>query len=154
MEFNWSTIAWIAGLIFVYIFGLVEGRSKGYKKRKAEEAQEKQNQPPAAPETVTVAVDDPGVLRIREERGAFTLDLDGARLDPVALSVDQRKRLIEILNVMRPWLEGRTTTAPAPVPIAAPSLSNRRAVDPISDPAGSVEASPPLSTSAPQPSAP
>ncbi len=151
MEFNWSTIAWIAGLLFVYIFGLVEGRSKGYKKRKAEEAQEKQNQPPAAPETVTVTVDEPGILRIREEHGAFTLDLDGNRVHPTSLSADQRKRLIDILNVMRPWLEGRSTAAPAPAPIATPSLSNRRVMEQPSVPPASVQA-PSTSTPVPQPS--
>ena len=151
--FNWSTIAWIAGLLFVYIFGLVEGRSKGYKKRKAEEAQEKQNQPPAAPETVTVTVDEPGILRIREERGAFTLDLDGARVHPASLSADQRKRLIEILNVMRPWLEGRSTAAPAPAPIATPSLGNRRAMEQPSAQPASVQPSSSTSTPVPQPPA-
>ena len=114
MEFNWSTVAWIAGLLFVYIFGLVEGRSKGYKKRKAEEEQEKKEQPPLSPETITVTVDDPGLLRIRNEEGAFTLDLDGARVNPISLSPDQRKRLIEILNIMRPWLEGRSAPVPPP----------------------------------------
>ena len=57
MDFNWSILAWIAGLIFVYVFGLFEGRGQGYKKRKAEEEQEKKEKPappPAAPETVTI----------------------------------------------------------------------------------------------------
>jgi hypothetical protein len=120
MEFNWSTLAWIAGLLFVYIFGLVEGRSKGYKKRKAEEALEKREQPPSPPETVTVAVDDPGLLRLKNQDGAFMLDLDGARLNPMTMSPGQRKRLIEILNIMRPWLEGKpqtpATMTPAPLP--------------------------------------
>src|SRR5687767_1354691 len=107
MEFNWSILGWIAALLFVYIFGLMEGRSKGYKKRKAEEEQEKRDQPHASPETVTVQVDDPGMLRIRKEGGAFTLDLDGTRVNPASLSADQRKRLIELLSIMRPWLEGR-----------------------------------------------
>lgn len=113
MEFNWSTIAWIAGLLFVYIFGLVEGRSKGYKKRKAEEEQEKKSQPPPPSETVTVTVDDPGILRIKNENGAFVLDLDGNRLNPISLLPEQRKRLIEVLNIMRPWLEGKPVSAPA-----------------------------------------
>jgi hypothetical protein len=90
-------------LLFVYIFGLVEGRSKGYKKRKAEEEQEKKSQPPLQPETVTV--DDPGILRIKNENGAFALDLDGNRVSPISLLPEQRKRLIEILNIIRPWLE-------------------------------------------------
>lgn len=120
MEFNWTTLAWIAGLLFVYIFGLVEGRSKGYKKRKAEEALEKRDQPPPPPETVTVTVDDPGLLRIKNQDGAFLLDLDGTRLNPMTMSAEQRKRLIEILNIMRPWLEGKSQTSPAMTAAPAP----------------------------------
>jgi hypothetical protein len=120
MEFNWTTLAWIAGLLFVYIFGLVEGRSKGYKKRKAEEALEKRDQPAPAPETVTATVDDPGLLRIKNQDGAFLLDLDGTRLNPLTISADQRKRLIEILNIVRPWLEGKSQTSPAMTAAPAP----------------------------------
>jgi hypothetical protein len=124
MEFNWSILAWIAGLVFVYIFGLYEGRGQGYKKRKAEEQSEKKDQPaPAAPTTVTV--DDPGLLRIKNEGGSFALDLDGVRVNPLSLSADQRKRLIDMLNIMRPWLEGRSAPAPNPsmntMPPPAPS---------------------------------
>jgi hypothetical protein len=113
MEFNWSTIAWIAGLIFVYIFGLFEGRGQGYKKRKAEEQEEKKTQPPPQPETVTVTVDDPGILRIKNENGAFALDLDGNRVNAGPLLPEQRKRLIEILSIIRPWLEGKPVSPPA-----------------------------------------
>jgi hypothetical protein len=113
MELNGSTIAWIAGLTFVYIFGLVEGRIKGYRKRKAEEEQEKKSQPPPEPETVTVTVDDPGILRIKNENGAFALDLDGNRVNLISLLPEQRKRLIEIMNIMRPWLEDQPVSPPA-----------------------------------------
>jgi hypothetical protein len=118
--FNWSIVGWIAALLFVYIFGLFEGRGQGYKKRKAEEEQEKEKQP-ASPtaESGAVTVDDPGLLRIKNEHGAFTLDLDGKRVTPTGLSSDQRKRLIDVLNIIRPWLEGRS--APAPVPSAKPT---------------------------------
>ncbi|HSL44488.1 MAG TPA: hypothetical protein VK897_13715 [Anaerolineales bacterium] len=148
MEFNWSTIAWIAGLLFVYIFGLVEGRSKGYKKRKTEEEQEKRDAPPPAPETVTVNVDDPGLLRIKNENGAFTLDLDGARVNPTSLSADQRKRLIDLLNIMRPWLEGRP--APAPSAPAAPAPS--RPV-PMNEPVNRPAPLPPVPPISAQPAA-
>src|SRR6266540_3889096 len=116
MEFNWSILAWIAGLIFVYIFGLYEGRGQGYKKRKAEEEQEKKDQPARSPGTKTerVAVDDPGLLRIKNENGSFALDLDGVRANPLTLSSEQRKRLIDMLSIMRPWLEGRAAPTPAP----------------------------------------
>src|SRR6266542_1433802 len=109
MEFNWSIVGWIAGLIFVYIFGLLEGRGQGYKRRKAEEEKEKKDQPPPKPETITV--DDPGLLRIKNENGSFALDLDGARVNPATLSSEQRKRLIEMLNIMRPWLEVKSAPA-------------------------------------------
>ncbi|RPJ23803.1 MAG: hypothetical protein EHM33_19825 [Chloroflexi bacterium] len=138
MEFDWTIAAWIAGLIFVYVFGLIEGRSKGYKKRKAEEAQEKPNQPSPKPEIVTVTTDDPGLLRIKNEGGSFTLDLDGARVNPISLLPDQRKRLIEILNILRPWLEGKpapsATTSPPPssrlAPVQPASLSPQPVVAP------------------------
>src|SRR5687768_5696531 len=111
MEFNSSIVGWIAGLLFVYIFGLYEGRNQGYKRRKKEEEQEKKDLPPPAPETVTLTVDDPGLLRIKNEDGSFVLDLDGARVNPISLLPEQRKRLIEILSIMRPWLEGRPAPA-------------------------------------------
>jgi hypothetical protein len=134
MDFNWSILGWIAGLIFVYVFGLYEGRSQGYKKRKAEEDQKKSDQPasePAKPEIVTV--DDAGLLRIKNERGSFALELDGARVNPSSLSAEQRKRLIEMLNIMRPWLEGRSApastssfrTSPPPVPASPTTLDER-----------------------------
>jgi hypothetical protein len=121
MEFPWSILAWIAALIFVYIFGLYEGRGQGYKKRKAEEEQEKKGQPVSAPETKTVTVDDPGLLRVKNENGSIALDLDGTRVNPASLSPDQRKRLIEMLSIMRPWLEGRSAPASAPRAPATPS---------------------------------
>jgi hypothetical protein len=127
MEFNWSILGWIAGLIFVYIFGLYEGRSQGYKKRKAEEEQEKKDKPASPPETrtETVTIDNPGLLRIKNENGAFALDLDGVRANPLSLSPEQRKRLIDMLNIMRPWLEGRSAPAPSmnPTQPATPSQS-------------------------------
>jgi cell division protein FtsN len=124
MEFNWSILVWIAGLIFVYIFGLYEGRSQGYKKRKAEEEQQKKDKPAPSPEikTETVTVDDPGLLRVKNENGLFVLDLDGTRVNPISLSPDQRKRLIDMLSIMRPWLEGQSGPAPAP---SAPRVQPR-----------------------------
>ena len=123
--FNWSILGWIAGLVFVYIFGLFEGRGQGRKRRIAEEEQEKKEQPAPPP----VKVDDPGLLRIKNESGTMTLDLDGQRVTPTSLTPDQRKRLIEMLNIMRPWLEGKSasvpppTSPPPPKPTPAPAPS-------------------------------
>src|SRR5574339_381231 len=149
MEFNWSILGWIAGLIFVYVFGLYEGRGQGYKKRKAEEEQEKKDQPAPAPaaKIETAAVDDPGLLRIKNENGSFALDLDGKRVNPSSLSSDQRRRLIEMLNIMRPWLEGRSAPAPATPPTAPQSTS-------VADRLETYAGAPPPSKPAPVPAAP
>src|SRR5215203_4243416 len=123
MEFNWSILGWIAGLIFVYVFGLIEGRNQGYKKRKVEEAEQKKDTPTSEAKPVTVKVDDSGLLRIKNENGYLTLDLDGSRVNTSAISAEQRKRLIEMLTIMRPWLEGKLVSAPVattPPPAAQP----------------------------------
>ncbi len=133
MEFNWSILVWLAIVIFVYIFGLYEGRGQGYKKRKAEEGLEKKDKPAPAPEikTETVTVDDPGLLRIKNENGSFALDLDGTRVNPLSLSSDQRRRLVDMLNIMRPWLEGRpapaasTKASATPIQPQSTSVSDR-----------------------------
>lgn len=67
------------------------------------------------------APDDPGLMRIKNENGALTLDLDGARVNTSAITLAQRKRLIEILNAIRPWLEGKPAAAPPPPPSPQPS---------------------------------
>lgn len=127
MEFNWSIVGWIAGLVFVYLFGLFEGRGQGYKRRKAEEEKEKQEQPTPVPSsapatrTETITVEDPGLLRIKHEKGSFVLDLDGQRVNPISLTSSQRRRLIDVLNIMRPWLEDRSAPAPAVKPAAPPA---------------------------------
>ena len=120
VEITYFAIAGIAlaAMFFGYGFGLFEGRSQGYKRRKAEEVQERKDQPPPTPMTVTV--DDPGLLRIKNENGLLTLDLDGTRADTSSLSAEQRRRLIEMLSLMRPWLEGRSVPAPSMKPSPPP----------------------------------
>lgn len=134
VEMTYLAIAGIAlaAMFFGYGFGLFEGRGQGYKRRKAEEEQERRDQPPPQPKTVTV--DDPGMLRIKTENGVLTLDLDGARVDPSALSAQERKRLIELVNLMRPWLEKRRA------PISAPDPSTE--VPPLPHPSTQLRAGP------------
>lgn len=139
--FNFSTIIWIAVVIGVYLFGIWEGRGKGYKQRKVDEEQERREKP--APTPVTVKVDDPGLLRIKNESGTMTLDLDGQRVQPTALTGDQRKRLIEMLNIMRPWLEGKPASVPAPT---APPPSKPMPVTDIRQSGSTPVASPQLAT--------
>lgn len=130
MEIPWAHIIWLVVAISVYLFGIWEGRGQGYKRRKAEEEKELREHPPVP--VKPFAADDPGLLRIKNENGTLTLDLDGARVDTSVLSPDHRKRLIELLTMIRPWLEGKPAAAssitspppssptPAPVQPAAP----------------------------------
>lgn len=86
----------------------------------------------ASVEEPPVTLDDPGLMRIKNENGLLTLDLDGVRVNSSALTIDQRKRLVEMLNAMRPWLEGKSASTPAPmtppqpkpVPVATPIASS------------------------------
>ena len=152
MEIPWTHIIWLTVAVSVYLFGIWEGRGQGYKKRKAEEEQEKKDNPPVPPpaaKPVTVTVDDPGLMRIKNDHGMLTLDLDGTRVNTTALSVDQRKRLIEMLNVIRPWLEGK----PAPAPTPAPAMTQAPA--PVAPPLSQPKPAPlPPSPSVPRASAP
>ena len=123
MEINWSIIGWLAAIIFVYAFGIFEGRNQGRKRRIAEEQEEKKNQPPPLPETIKV--DDPGLLRVKNENGVLTLDLDGIRVDAPSLLPNQRKRLIEILNLLRPWVEGKSSQATPQQPASNSAFESR-----------------------------
>lgn len=81
-----------------------------------------------------VIMDDPGIMRIKNENGILTLDLDGSRVNTSAITTNQRKQLIEILNTIRPWLEGKPASAPAPMtpppPKPEPAADVRQAAPP------------------------
>lgn len=107
-----------------------------------------------------VTVDDPGLLRIKNENGTIALDLDGVRANPSALLPDQRKRLIEMLNVMRPWLENKpapvptSVTPPPPLPsspLRAMPVPDTRQGAPVNIPSPASQPAPPKPTPAPVP---
>jgi len=111
----------IGAMFFGYFFGLFEGRGQGYKRRQEEEAETKKDEPaPAEPPPVTpdLPPDETPVLNVSKDKGGkLRLKLDGQRTDPSTLSTDQRKRLIEILTLIRPWLE---SSKPAQSPQGTP----------------------------------
>ena len=147
MEFPWSTLVWIAGLVFVYLFGLFEGRSQGYKKRKSEEEQERKEQPApsSTPEKAeTTTGDDPGLLRIKDVNGSYVLDLDGRRVNSSSLTADQRRRLIDMLSIMRPWLEGRSASGPVtPAAVSSRPATIDDRLDSLGSPTPQREPAPP-----------
>ena len=122
----------LIGVIIGWVIGFFDSNLRASKKiKQAEqsaeialtEAKDKIAQAEAKMASISampVTVDDPGLLRIKNENGAMTLDLDGVRANPIALFPEQRKRLIEMLNVMRPWLENKPIPAPMPTPLTTP----------------------------------
>lgn len=137
----------LVGIIIGWAIGFFDSNRNSAKKIKqaeesaaiaAQEARNKIAEFEAKAATIAaspVTEDDPGLMRIKNENGMLTLDLDGTRVDTFALHPDQRKRLIEMLNVIRPWLEHKPVPVPAPAssspstPLkAAPAVTPRQSV--------------------------
>lgn len=144
MQVNIATLLIIAvvTMFFGYFFGLYEGRGQGYKKRKAEEPGDSpaEGEPQAEeavaapPVPATLRVDDPGLLRLKEADGQLLLELDGTRVVRDMLSFDQRKRLIELLTRLRPWVETRPAapvSAVAQQPLTPPTPPQTAPLPPL-----------------------
>lgn len=117
----------LAAMFFGYFFGLFEGRGQGHKKGRAEAAEQYKKEmlerpipPPPAP---APQPEDPGLLRIKEDAGIMLLDLAGVRLPAEGISPEQRKRLIEVVTRMRPWIDGRPAVPSASVSPATPAVT-------------------------------
>ncbi len=135
----------IGAMFFGYIFGLLEGRGQGYKKRKQEEAVEQKNKvlevPLPNPNPPALPVENNLLKLGLDENNQHRLELDGQRVNTSALLPEQRKRLIELMVTMRPWIDAApvqpraATPAPAkPVAAQMPSLSSRTTPPPIAAP--------------------
>ena len=109
MEWNLTTIGILLGiLLFGYIFGLFEGRSRGYKRRKKEEDAEKREEPQVmVPENKPhEQAGETNLLSLAEDiNQKMHLEIDEQRIDAPPLTPEQRRRLITLLNQIRPWLE-------------------------------------------------
>jgi hypothetical protein len=106
----------LGAMFFGYFFGLFEGRGQGYSKRKKEEmsdpslrpvVQAAPAPPAAAPQVMTpVAANDHALLRLSlDGREQPCLDMDGEPIDTNRMEPQQRKRLIDLMVMMRPWIE-------------------------------------------------
>jgi hypothetical protein len=73
--------------------------------------------------------DDPGLLRLKKTNGRHTLELDGV-LVPAELTLDMRKRLVELITVFRLWLEPGQSSPGTSQP-ATPKASRPPVPDPI-----------------------
>jgi hypothetical protein len=104
-------------MFFGYFFGLFEGRGQGYKKRKTEEAsdpgmKEPLKVPPSSPPVAIAPANpvpppaDKSLLKLSlDAQEQPCLDLDGQPVDTLHIAPHQRKRLIDLMLIMRPWVE-------------------------------------------------
>ena len=89
--------------------------------RKIAEAEQHLQPPP---------MDDPGLLRLKINAGRYTLEVDGT-LVPRDISPDRKQRLIELVTILRPWLDGGQSSPAASQPAA--SVQSTPVPDPAQD---------------------
>jgi hypothetical protein len=104
----------IVTLFVGYFVGLFEGRGQ-------EAPKEKKGEPPVTPAT---APKENSLLNLSLDNNNLPrLELDGQRADSSQLAPEQRKRLIELMVMMRPWID-----ASAPKPSAPPQPVSPRPI--------------------------
>lgn len=121
------TVVAIFSLFFGYGFGWLEW---GRKLKNLEDEQKPADSPDRLVERVVelppVAAPpakpaEPYLLSLQEVDGRLSIELEGSILNMDTISTDQRKRLIELVTRLRPWLEGRVAPiAPLPEPLLMP----------------------------------
>jgi hypothetical protein len=131
----------VIALLVGWFIGFLDSNLRTAKKIKAAEANAEIKIRDAEKKIALVAQplpslqEDPGILRLKRDNGRFVLELDGTPV-AVPLSPDKKKRLIELITVFRPWLEGGQ---PAPVP---PQPAIAAVQEPVSRPIQPVTLSP------------
>ena len=128
-------IGLVVGMSIGWIIGFFDSNGRSAKKiqiaesraetalneAKAKSAQAEQKIA-AASQSFQNPQDTPGLLRLKDNDGRFMLEIDGTLVtDP--LSLDKKKRLIELITVFRPYLEGGQSlqaSSQPPAPIQTP----------------------------------
>jgi hypothetical protein len=142
MEFSPTPVFYVfiglmIGMVIGWVIGFFDSNSRTSKKIEAAEAnaemkikeaekkiaEAEQNLQPSQNQQ-----DDPGLLRLKINDGRFTLEVDGT-LVPREISQDRKKRLIELVTILRPWLDGGGQSSAAASQPAAPIQ-----VQPVPDP--------------------
>ena len=140
MEINLNLLALIGialvAMFFGYGFGLFEGRGQGYKRRQKEEASDPAPRPvmqpspePPPPAPSQVVPKENALLKMGlDDQQQPSLTLDGQPIDTAQMSPQQRKRLIDLMVMMRPWIESG--------PVASAKVQAAPAASPEPPPAG------------------
>ena len=121
-------LAVMVGIILGWLMGYFDSNTRTSKKIQAAEtraentiaeAEKKIAAVQAQPKSNTQAIpDEPGLLRLKNVDGIRYLEMDGAPLNVKSVSPDQKKRLIELLTFIRPWVDGGGQPLP---PVARPA---------------------------------
>jgi len=128
MELQFATVTWpvpavwavgLVVLLIGFFIGFLDSNLRTNKKIIAAEVQaeakirEAENKMIlAAHETGEQQTDNPGLLRLKKENAHYSLEMDG-RVVGKPLSPDEKRRLIELITIFRPWLDGGQPSQPA-----------------------------------------
>lgn len=100
----------LATMFFGYFFGLFEGRGQGYKRRQKEEHGD---QPPKPAPAAQVTPDQHNAMELSQDvHGKPLLRIDGLQVDASDMAVQQRRRLIDLMVMLRPWVEPAAAAQP------------------------------------------
>ena len=117
MDINYIAIL-IVGLatLFVgYFVGLYEGRDEGNKKSGQEGPKEKRIEPPA-----DIPKENSLLKLSLDNNNQLRFELDGQRADSSQLIPEQRKRLIDLMVMMRPWIDASAPKVSVPAQAVPP----------------------------------
>lgn len=163
MELQFATVTWpvpalwglgLVVLLIGFFIGYVDSNIRSVKKIEAAEtkanvvradAEQKLAAAEALKASAPAAVDDPGMLRLKNKNGTPSLELDGVMLNAKNISPAQKKRLIELVTVMRPWMEGGQTPAAPHLTPPMPAMPKESVVRPL-QPLKKPEAEKPLAS--------
>ena len=115
----------LATMFFGYFFGLFEGRGQGYKRRKKDESEEARMNP-TPPIAAAMPIAPPrrnALLELaKKDTDQPQLFVDGREVDPTAVTPETRRRLIDLMVMLRPWVDpgsSATSASVAPTPVRA-----------------------------------
>jgi hypothetical protein len=117
----------IVGLAIGWVIGYVDSNNRTSKKIEVAEARadraarEAEQKVAAAASEVVNVMDDPGLLRLTQRDNLPFLEMDGGALNIKSVTPEQRKRLIELLNHIRPWVENSQPMQPVAKPAPPPA---------------------------------
>lgn len=118
-------IVWVLGSVLVgWLIGFFDSNLRTAKKIQAAEAnaevkiREAERRAMLGSQSAQDVKDNPGLLRLKNENGRFVVEIDGVPADR-ALTPEKKRRLVELITIFRPWLDGGQPAQTVSQPVAA-----------------------------------